>query len=234
MSLLPIKEVRENDDLLDSKFEFTHMINFFGQSDTFLKLCLLNSLIQQELMTIVIERMVMLAQASGSSSSNSNRDGGTGIQADSAHPAMKLLNHLRWCDVIYDPKQLIERLMEPLSILPKPFQIEIISSLPSLTSEKDSHDELVRQLQEIMESFPELAPCVLECVSSLCLAPDCHSLRNMVSLYMYVCMYVCTFVCMYVCVCRCILVSYYSFVSMILSTHPPTHLLLHRFDMLEI
>ena len=32
-------------------------------------------------------------------------------QLDSSHPALKLLNHIRWCDVIYQPKTVVELLM---------------------------------------------------------------------------------------------------------------------------
>jgi hypothetical protein len=30
-------------------------------------------------------------------------------QLDTSHPALKLLNHIRWCDVIYQPKTIVER-----------------------------------------------------------------------------------------------------------------------------
>ena len=185
-----------------------------------MKLCLLNPLIQVKLMTIIIERMVILAQTSLSSSSSSSSmssNNHNSIYADSAHPAMKLLNHLRWCDVIYDPKHLINSLLEPISILPKPFQIEIISSLPSLIPEKDTnHYELIKQLQELMETFPELVPSVLECVSNLCLSPDSSGLKIMVTkclhtylsfIYIYIYIYIYMCVCVCVCVCVCSLCS---------------------------
>ena len=43
-----------------------------------------------------------------------------------------------------------------------------------------SHD-ITSEPQEILESFPELVPCVLECVSNLCLSPDSLGLKSMVS-----------------------------------------------------
>ncbi len=189
-----------------------------------MKLCLLNPLIQVKLMTIIIERMVILAQTSLSSSSSSSSmssNNHNSIYADSAHPAMKLLNHLRWCDVIYDPKHLINSLLEPISILPKPFQIEIISSLPSLIPEKDTnHYELIKQLQELMETFPELVPSVLECVSNLCLSPDSSGLKIMVTkclhtylsfIYIYIYIYINVCVCVCVCVCMFFVLSSFEF-----------------------
>ena len=173
ISLLPLKEIRGDEERVGDgdAFEFDNMLNLFGQNETFLKICLLEEPVQAELMAIIIERMIMLAQSSS---------GSDGICVDSAHPAMKLLNHLRWCDVIYDPKQLVDRLMEPVTILPTPFQIEIISSLPGLVADTDDQNQLVSALQDITESHPELVPCVLETVSNLCLPPDSKGLSDMV------------------------------------------------------
>lgn len=72
---------------------------FFGQDDTFLKLILRLPTIQLKLMEFLIQRMIELSPESQTSA------------IDSSHPALRLLNHIRWCDVIYQPKNIVECLM---------------------------------------------------------------------------------------------------------------------------
>ena len=93
LSMSPIMIVDETKHASSPSFNA-----FFGQDDTFLKLLLRLPVIQTTLIEFLIQRMMVLSENESE-------------QLDSSHPALKLLNHIRWCDVIYQPKTVVELLM---------------------------------------------------------------------------------------------------------------------------
>jgi Fanconi anaemia protein FancD2 nuclease len=66
-----------------------------------------------------------------------------------------------------------------ISILPRELQIEVISSLPGLSSDK-GQGELVTKLQELIEQNNDLVPCVMETVANLGLPAGSASLNRIV------------------------------------------------------
>ena len=99
IAMLPIRIVME--DGMDTVPQ-TSGSAYFGQEDTFLKLMLRLPSVQPSLMIILIEKIMELA---------ANDDISQGRSLDSGHPALRLLNHIRWCDIIYDPKAIVESFM---------------------------------------------------------------------------------------------------------------------------
>ena len=154
-SLLPIRIVDEDGTATNSQTA----TSFFGQADTFLKLSLLNPALQGELITFLVEKMVLLVQVE-EEGDHSVGNASVVPTFDSSHPAIKVLNHLRWCDVIYNPRLLVESLMDAVTIFPRPIQIEIISSLPGLAADKDQH-ELLEKLQVSLYSPLSPLPSLL-------------------------------------------------------------------------
>lgn len=66
---------------------------------------------------------------------------------------ISVFNHVRWCESIFEPNSLIECIINAIPLLPEYFQIEAISTLPSIAV--DSQDTaLVERLLDFIDSFP--------------------------------------------------------------------------------
>ena len=155
--------------MIDDESNNNHITDVhFGQSDTFIKLLLRIQALQEPLMGYLIEKMIELSTNTSFSEN-----------FDMAHASTKILNHIRWCDIIYDSKSLLDKLMESVPILPRSLQIELISSLPGLASDNDQIP-LVCQLKEVTETIPELIPCVLDTVTNLCLPAQSRAAKMMI------------------------------------------------------
>ena len=114
----------------------------FGQFDSLLKLLLRVETIQGPLIRALIFTMVTLVTESQYLNSNDT----SSTESDSFEIAMKIFNHIRWCDVIFQPVEVIETLLDSLAVLPKDLRIEVISTLPSLSSDVMREDIVVSLL----------------------------------------------------------------------------------------
>ena len=52
------------------------------------------------------------------------------INNDNSIIAVSVLNHIRYCEIVYSPRYLLSLLVDILCVLPHTMQIEIISALP--------------------------------------------------------------------------------------------------------
>jgi hypothetical protein len=150
----------------------------YGTRDSFVKLLLRVQPLQTALVTALTQRMVDYASAADTNSSagfgsDSNRDGEddflclTGSNSSSSSfnnggnqgggsrrkmaVALNILNHIRWCEVHYNPRAVLTLLLDTVEVLPKSLQIDVISALPAVASDRD-HPGMVERLLEIMES----------------------------------------------------------------------------------
>ncbi len=71
-------------------------------------------------------------------------------------------------------------LLDTTPSLCKTLQIDIISSLPGISTELD-HDLLVKRLLGMMSNNPELIPCILECIYNLCLPPKSPLIHDVIA-----------------------------------------------------
>ena len=122
-------------------------IRHFGQSDTFLKLLLRVESIQTSLLEFIMNSMVSRT----SRKHQTEAELATSISTPNIEFEIKLFNHIRWCDVIYNPTQLTSKLLEYLNLFPPSLRIEIISTLPSLVTERNK-ESLVDSLLQSVES----------------------------------------------------------------------------------
>ena len=98
---------------------------------------------------------------------------------DSIQIALQVLNHLRYCDVIYEPKELMTFLLRdaiPQLPLAPTLQVEIISGIPALCPDSGK-DDAIKLFLGIIDTYPDLMPSVLEAISNLCLQPFSKSLK---------------------------------------------------------
>ena len=109
---------------------------------------------------LMVEKVLELAELADS-------EGGT----SPGHAlCIQCLNHLKWCDDVQDPAQLLSLLLDATQVLPKSLQIELISALPGLSPE-ECQDDAVGRLVQLAEMTESLLPCVCEALSNMDLRP---------------------------------------------------------------
>ena len=66
-----------------------------------------------------------------------------------------ILNHIKWCESITEPRELVLSLQEIVAsqALPRWLQLEIVSALPAMSPDR-YHEELAMQLLHIADSVP--------------------------------------------------------------------------------
>ena len=127
--------------------------NHFGP-DSFLKLLLRVESIQTSLLGFIMNSMVSRTarqHQSDAAVATSHRINSINRHTPNIEFEIKLFNHIRWCDVIYNPTQLTSKLLEYLNLFPPSLRIEIISTLPSLVTERNK-ESLVDSLLQSVES----------------------------------------------------------------------------------
>jgi hypothetical protein len=166
-----------------------------GAGDSFLKLLLRLQPIQSKLIEVLVEKIIHFSSLEDTwPLSQVVRVGGA---VPPTAVAMALLNHIRWCEVLFYPKvphdsvalfvvplfvytspwsqALTDKLLEAVPILPRAMQIEVISTLPAFANDRD-HAALVTALLP-MAHEPPLVACVLDTISNLCLPAQCKEMR---------------------------------------------------------
>lgn len=78
--------------------QHNQMINLYNENNTLLSLLMRIKIIQNKVIEIIIDKIIQL-----SSDGNENREMNELI--------IKILNHIRWCDVVYDPSKAINLLL---------------------------------------------------------------------------------------------------------------------------
>jgi hypothetical protein len=143
-------------------------------SDTLLKLLLRVKVTQTACLEIIVERVLGLsAEAEADTESSAPSPSPAPAPSAAAHKlslCVQCLNHVKWCDSVQQPEQLLSLLLDAVQVLPLPLQIEVVSALPGISPDR-SHDQLVDQLVEVAQMTGELVPCVLEAISNLGLMP---------------------------------------------------------------
>lgn len=79
--------------------------------------------------------------------------------ASDQHIPILILNHIRWCELIYDPNTVVLLFLEILPILSvHALQMEMIMSLPSIAVETlysdDMSEKIITQLQSVADATP--------------------------------------------------------------------------------
>ncbi|KAJ1918981.1 hypothetical protein H4219_002239 [Mycoemilia scoparia] len=80
--------------------------------------------------------------------------------------SMRLIRQLRWLDYVVDPKQLTDKIIEILTILPLDIQKDIIVALPDIISD-DEHQKVASILVNMMRDEPEHLIPILDALSGL-------------------------------------------------------------------
>ena len=155
--------------------------NFLGRSPSLLKMLLNVQSIQSALMVCLVELLLEVCDdGGGGADGDGGGGGGHGGGFDSGHLAMRVLNHIRWCDVIYDGGPLLQAFFSVLPALPHALQVEVVTSLPIVTVDA-MHSGIVSQLHELGSDTPALVPCILETLANLSLPPRSPALETALS-----------------------------------------------------
>ena len=147
-----------------------------SQGQCLLRLLLKIEGLQTELISYLIERIVDVIDSMNTASGVENETD----QPDSKSLSMRLLNLIRWSDVIYEPEVCFEKFLEVVRIVPSTMQIEMISSLPIIASD-NYHETLIDRLKEIASELPHLVPIVLETFTHLSITPDSQAMWNSIN-----------------------------------------------------
>jgi hypothetical protein len=131
-------------------------------NDSCMKILLRLKPIQTQILSLLLNKIVEISIM-----------GGGGLSDTMSSLSLGLLNHIRWCDVIYETSVLVRAILDVLPILLLSLQIEFITSFPGLSAEKE-HELLVIRLLDVTKSSTELIPCVFEAIMNLSLPS--HSL----------------------------------------------------------
>lgn len=90
--------------LLGNRDSTSDANNWYGQADTLLKLLLRIQALQESVIEILLGKILVSA-----SESTEHDDTSEGL-------AMQILNHIRWCDVLFDPESVVNVLLEGLQV----------------------------------------------------------------------------------------------------------------------
>ena len=162
----------------------------FGQQETFLKLLLSIEAIQPEIFECLVQRLILFDQEAFYAindaqipSQHSTRTGPM-IVSSKREKLQRwtalILNHMRWCEQIYHPEDLIKQLATALPAMNNIATIiDMISVLPALVSDEAKTEELVvRSLLAALDERPEeLLPSILDAVSNMCLNSESAHLK---------------------------------------------------------
>ncbi|CAB4065708.1 FANCD2 [Lepeophtheirus salmonis] len=92
-----------------------------------------------------------------------------------------ILNHLKYLNMFQDSKELTDKYLEILDVVPSKLQLEMIASLPEVIDYK--HHEIVgRALKDLFSQSPELISVILDSLTNLTLDEDViEDLRHSIS-----------------------------------------------------
>ena len=90
---------------------------YFGisKNDTFLKLLLRLQTIQSKVFSLLAQKLVQ--------HSMNNKD-------ENYEIAKSILNHMSYCEIVYNPRYLMLLLLDIVAIIPFKMQLEVITTLP--------------------------------------------------------------------------------------------------------
>lgn len=123
----------------DGMYKYQQLGLYIGQGDSFLKLLLRIQSIQSQLMNLLMQKLVEcsfveaeknLQNGTETSTSDSNMK----KNSDSNFSSI-IINHIRYCETIFQPRNLLTLIMDTISILSYSIQVEIISALPGMSNE---------------------------------------------------------------------------------------------------
>ncbi|KAF7659435.1 hypothetical protein LDENG_00298030 [Lucifuga dentata] len=90
---------------------------------------------------------------------DSTGDGGLNIP-------LVIINQLKWLDRIVDSKELADKLMQLVSVVPVEVQRDIITSLPEILDDSQ-HNDVAKELNSILQENTQLTVPILDALSSL-------------------------------------------------------------------
>jgi hypothetical protein len=100
--------------------------NLYHQNETLLRLLMRLESIQQPLVRLLIETMISVSSLtyetirdedeSSIMSHHRQHQGGRGGAEESIHFQLQILNHIRWCDVIFDSSLVVTSLLESVQV----------------------------------------------------------------------------------------------------------------------
>ena len=101
-------ESRENiiislENMITESLENNLQRNFFGQSNSLIKLLLRLECFQGDLIEVLIQKMLVYATPADNNTVENSI-------------SVKIFNHIRWCDYIFDHRKLLELLMEAIEV----------------------------------------------------------------------------------------------------------------------
>lgn len=107
---------------------------YIGQGDSFLKLLLRIQSIQSKVMSLLIQKLVQCSTVDVENHVENEAEKETSnahIYGDSDFSS-SVINHIRFCEIIFQPRNLLDLIMESISILSYSIQVEIVSALPGM------------------------------------------------------------------------------------------------------
>lgn len=112
-----INNLNNNFKIIMESFDNNNEINnFYGQNETLIRLLMKNNIIQEKLIQLLINKMISLSSDNNNDNNKNNNKG---------ELELLILNHIRWCDVIYQPSTVITLLLESVPV--REFNLFIIS-----------------------------------------------------------------------------------------------------------
>ncbi|XP_058488047.1 Fanconi anemia group D2 protein [Solea solea] len=140
--LLPcVPRLSDGDDSSASSFQ-----------ESLLRMLLAIELLQTSIINTLLEKLPeFMLDGTG--------DGGLSI------PRM-IINQLKWLDRVVDSKELAEKLMELVSVAPVDVARDIITSLPEIL-EDSQHNDIARELNDLLQTNTQLTVPILDALSSL-------------------------------------------------------------------
>ncbi|KAJ8409352.1 hypothetical protein AAFF_G00235500 [Aldrovandia affinis] len=91
-------------------------------------------------------------------------DGGVG--EDGPNVPRIIMNQLKWLDKVIDSKDLADKLMQLVAVVPVEIQRDIITSLPEIL-EDSQHSEIAKELNSLLQQNTQLTVPILDALSSL-------------------------------------------------------------------
>ncbi|XP_076303997.1 fancd2 isoform X2 [Tachypleus tridentatus] len=125
--------------------------------DSLIRLLLGIDLLQGKLTTFMLEKMAELAISEQSEIFDCK---------DIADIPHFILTQFQWLDRIVNSKELTDKLLEMLEVVPTNFQCDIIASIPDIVNDSD-HSEVARRLCDLLLESRQLRIPILDTLSNL-------------------------------------------------------------------
>ena len=168
-----------------------HEHSHFGQAESLLRLLLNAERLQHPLFEAALKQLLDdanyiaqlgLAGVATQQATASQCEGNSqlGMRRDRAHGrdtadallarGKRLLDHVRWCDCVFDSRRLLETIFDVMQSLPPERRCDLIVALPGLASDKPEDQTLVvKTLLEMLDEGPDVTPSILEALANMSL-----------------------------------------------------------------